>query len=78
MKTGNQYSSLLPRKFYESCPKAVLAALAVSYASQGGDHLGQIDAKLLKEWWVLFENGIVPQKPPMPQPADEIELEPTA
>ncbi len=74
-KKQNQYAAIVQRgKFYAQCPKAVFAALAVSYASRGGDFLGGIEKILLKEWWILYQNQIVPQKPPMPEP-EEVEQE---
>lgn len=70
-KTQNQYAAIVQQgKLYESCPKAVFAALAVSYASRGGDYLDGVSDLLLKEWWILYQNQIVPQKPPMPEPPD--------
>lgn len=71
-KTQNEYALIVQRgKLYSRCPKAVFAALAVSYASRGGDFLDNMESKLLKEWWILYQNRIVPQKPPMPEPPDE-------
>ena len=60
---GNEYVRKIPRLFNE-CPKTVLAAIAVSYASSGGDHLEIAERNLCYEWVTLFENGIVPQRPP--------------
>lgn len=51
-------------------PKSVLAAIAFSYASCGGDDFQAGVQNLIREWWVLYQNQIVPQKPPFPQPAD--------
>jgi hypothetical protein len=48
---------------YASCPKAVLAAIAVSLLSNGGDELAHAKARLLEEWRILHANGIVPQAP---------------
>ena len=52
------------------CPKAVLAAIAVSYAHINLDHdAGElfdeetITKKLHEEWTALYASGIVPQKP---------------
>jgi hypothetical protein len=61
MALSNEYARLLT--WYEEVPKAVLAAIAVSYATAGGDHLEQAEANVAKEWKTLNENGIVQQKP---------------
>lgn len=50
--------------------RPVFAALAVSYAilqSGNEDTAGAQDA-LVAEWWTLYDNGIVPQKPTKPRP----------
>jgi hypothetical protein len=72
-KTLNQYVSALRelRGFYEACPKAVFAAIAVSGMTNGGDRLDEAATLVLREWWILHDNGIVPQRPPFPRPADE-------
>jgi len=70
VKIGNQYAHALG-KFYEETPKAVFAALAFSYASVfGTSDNGQdeaidpqeVIARLVHEWAVLHENGIIPQE----------------
>lgn len=65
MKRLNEYATYLPPALYERMPKAVAAALAVSYALRfaTGDpeDAGRV---LLKEWGILYDNGIVPQQPP--------------
>jgi len=63
---GNKYAAELGR-LYDDIPKAVLAAIAVSYASTGGDHIDDAVPNILREWGILHENGIVPQKPPAPK-----------
>lgn len=69
MKTQNNYQRLLTEKLFDKTPKAVFAALAVSGLSNYGDELtSDMDRIILKEWWILFHNGIVPQKPPFPEP----------
>jgi hypothetical protein len=65
---GNEYASCLGTLF-DRAPKAVLAAIAVSYASV--DHLPLARINVLREWWLLYDNGIVPQRPPEPRPIDE-------
>jgi hypothetical protein len=59
---GSQYADVLST--YDRIPKAVLAAIAVSYGSAGGDNLQDAEARVLEEWRILHENGIVPQAPP--------------
>lgn len=54
----------------DKAPKTVLAAIAVSYASVGGDYLELVRENVLREWWTLYENGIVKQKPPLPKPPE--------
>lgn len=59
----NEYAAALGDLF-DRTPKAVLAAIAVSVCTQGGDFLDEAAGRLLHEWDVLHANGIVPQKPP--------------
>ena len=66
----NEYVATLGTLF-DRAPKAVLAAVAVSYASVGGDYLPLARINVLREWWVLYDNGIVPQRPPEPRPIDK-------
>lgn len=61
MKTLNSYAREL--KLYGSMPKAVLAAIAVSLATCGGDRLDEANERVCAEWEILAQNGIVPQKP---------------
>ena len=62
-KTMNPYA--LGRDFYHETPKAVFAAIAYSYCSAGGDADDATSRRnFLNEWRILFENGIVPQRPP--------------
>lgn len=63
MKQSNEYAKTLG-KWYDKIPKAVLAAVAVSFATQGGDNLEQALVAVMTEWNTLHLNGIVPQKPP--------------
>jgi len=60
-KTMNEYALQLG-ELYEA-PKAVIAAIAVSLLSCGGDQLSQAKERFVKEWQTLNENGIIPQKP---------------
>ena len=69
MKTMNPYAALLEAELYARTPKAVLAAIAVSALTRGDpfntEELGGDPAALLlAEWFALYENGIVSQKPP--------------
>lgn len=61
-KLSNEYVAALGSLF-ERTPKAVLGAVVVSLLSNGGDELGAVRAKLINEWRILHENGIVPQAP---------------
>jgi hypothetical protein len=61
-KRHNEYAAVLG-KMFEECPKAVLAAIAVSALTVGGDYLSEAQQRLADEWLALFEAGIVPQKP---------------
>ena len=70
MKTANEYSETLGRLFTQ-CPKHVIAAIAVSSLTTGGDFLEKSPGRFLMEWWTLYDAGIVPQKPAMPRPKAE-------
>jgi hypothetical protein len=59
---SNEYQQALGALFGEM-PKAVLAAVAVSAFSNGGDDLAGAAGRIAAEWDVLHANGIVPQKP---------------
>jgi hypothetical protein len=59
-KLTNEYAGFLGN-VYDRTPKAVFAALAVSFAMRSG--LTGTASECLDEWRVLHENGIVPQKP---------------
>lgn len=50
---------------YRRIPKAVFAAIAFSFASRGGDDFEHGAEAAINEWWVLYENNIVRQKPPI-------------
>ena len=69
VKIGNDYAAALG-DVYEKAPKAVLAAVLVSYAmllaGEGTDaeRLADARAMVLEEWGVLYHQDIVPQKPP--------------
>jgi hypothetical protein len=76
MKMHNDYSKTISPKLYVRIPKAVLAAIAVSFATNGGELLDDVDTLLLNEWAILFENKIILQRPPhyLPVPAKRIKL----
>ena len=61
---GNEYARAIVD--YERIPKAVFAAVAYALASRliaDGDSPTMIEAAIIDEWQVLYDNGIVPQKP---------------
>lgn len=70
-KKMNEYAEAVGPKFYERCPKAVFAAIAVSALTTGGDRLHEADERVLKEWWALYHSGIVTQKPTYREPSDD-------
>ena len=70
-KQGNQYKDLLGDALYRDTPKAVLAAIVASYILREGFPQGAVPSHMLNEWWALHWNGIVPQRPPGPEPRDE-------
>ncbi len=49
---------------FDKTPKAVLAAIAVSSLTTGGDYLERARELVLEEWRILHQAGIVSQKPP--------------
>lgn len=65
MKSSNEYAQAFG-PLYDKIPKAVFAAVAYSYAGwAGGEEAKTTEEQVelfLKEWRVLWENGIVPQK----------------
>lgn len=64
-KLENSYQQEINSSFYEKCPKAVFAALAVSYmVNHGIVSFEEVTGEMLSEWNNLYEQGIVPQKPP--------------
>jgi hypothetical protein len=62
-KTFNQYAEAIDG-IYTRTPKSVLAAIAVSALTFGEEIREQATARVASEWLTLYENGIVPQKPP--------------
>lgn len=65
VKLGNGYIGAYG-KLYAETPKAVFAAIALSLAFIDVEERGFDLAvkQVLNEWRCLYENGIVPQKPP--------------
>ena len=65
IKQTNNYQSQIDTAFFEQCPKAVFAALAVSFCANWANiPFEEITKGLRDEWEILYKNGIVPQKPP--------------
>jgi hypothetical protein len=64
-RRGNDYLAHLG-PLYAKTPKAVFAAMAFSFAFIDVEEQGveQALARLRFEWQALYDNGIVPQKPP--------------
>jgi hypothetical protein len=70
MKRLNSYArELSDNNLYDATPKAVLAAIAVSALTCGGDQIEHAHDRVLSEWWALYEAGIVPQRPRKPRPS---------
>lgn len=62
IKKSNEYAQEFPN--YTGTPKAVIAAIALSLAQRIVDS-GQEPADVIREeWTALYDNGVVPQKPP--------------
>ena len=62
-KTENEYQKTIDRALYEDTPKAVFAALLVSYLQRMGIEFSEVDKAIAQEWQALYEAEIVPQKP---------------
>jgi hypothetical protein len=66
LKIGNEYAAAFGR-LYASTPKAVFAAVALSYANcASGEEAKTLDEavqRFIQEWKTLYENGIIPQEP---------------
>lgn len=60
----NEYQGQLVAGLFDHTPKSVLAAIAISALTCGGDQLEQATSRLVTEWHVLHLNGIVPQQVP--------------
>ena len=58
----NEYMDQI-REVYDEIPKSVLAAIAVSALTCGGDRLEEATEAVVKEWVCLHNAGVVAQKP---------------
>lgn len=63
-KTSNAYADSISYELFSAIPKSVFAAIAISALTCGGDQLDEATTKLIEEWNILHQNGIVPQAPP--------------
>lgn len=64
LNKSNEYVDSLPGSFYDDIPKAVWAAMFLSYEiNLGAAEIKDLPALVMKEWHALYNNGIVPQKP---------------
>lgn len=64
MKKQNEYQRMLSQEFFNKTPKAVFAALAVSFVYNHKEFSKEtIEDYLKAEWELLHTQGIVPQKP---------------
>lgn len=70
----NEYAEYLGPLF-DDCPKSVLAAIAVSFITTGGDWPQLAQAGIVREWRILHQAGIVPQKPPAKYPDNLEEIQ---
>lgn len=62
-KTENEYQKMIDPALYADTPKAVFAALVVSYLNRLGVEFSDVDAAIREEWQALYDAEIVPQKP---------------
>jgi len=63
IKQDNEYQKAIDRALYEDTPKAVFAAVLVSYLNRMGVEFEEVDRAIAQEWQALYEAEIVPQKP---------------
>ena len=59
IKKTNEYQTRISQRLYDEIPKAVFAAIAVSYADLLGLDPEELDNDLAAEWDILNANGIV-------------------
>jgi len=62
IKITNEYSRVLG-PLYERMPKAVLAAVVVSFAHRMSGSFDAVPSTIIDEWQALFDNDLVTQKP---------------
>ena len=62
---SNGYVDAMGKDIFEKCPKTVLAAIAVSALTLGGDEIQHARKRILNEWKCLFNSNIITQKPPI-------------
>lgn len=65
-KLSNEYVGTIPAEIFENTPKAVWAAIAISFAINLGAEgdFSEAAQAVVREWGVLNQNGIVPQAIP--------------
>lgn len=63
---SNDYVDAIPLEVFEKTPKAVWAAIAISYAVNLGAEgdFTRATSSVVNEWLTLHLNGIVPQATP--------------
>ena len=63
---SNDYVDAIPSEVFEKTPKAVWAAIAISYAVNLGAEgdFTKAASSVIDEWLTLHLNGIVPQATP--------------
>ena len=70
-KISNEYADVLGRELYSAAPKTIIAAVVVSlFVRDAGCGFDGVQSEFLREWWTLYDNCIVPQKPPFPKPEE--------
>lgn len=62
-KTMNEYARRITPRIFEDTPKAVFAALCVSYLDRLGVSPDNIDKEIANEWATLNANGITQKLP---------------
>lgn len=65
LKKYNEYSEMITDGLYDKTPKAVFAAIVVSeYINRLNLEPAELNQAILVEWQTLYQNGIIPQRPP--------------
>lgn len=58
------YKVLINPDLYDKCPKEVLAAMVVSFlVNHQGNESWSVSEEIAKEWKILYDQGLVTQKP---------------